>query len=250
MWLVILIGVPLTVLIAYEWSYAVPGRRKALIVIVAAVSWWVVSAMLVRSELSWRVWHTLNTITLLVGTYALGNWIAGELEKVGHLIPVCILGTVVDIWSVLQGPSRSVGKQVVEHTQQQVVTGVWHPPPFISFMILSWPQPGEGYMTPLFGFGDLVFIAIFLASSRRFGLSLLKAFMLVLAGLAVTFAIVLTFDVPIPALPFICGFYLAGNWRRLSLSKSEWRITLALAGVIIIFGLTNWLKAIILNGEA
>jgi len=246
MYAILCIGIPLTLLVALEWSSKIPDRKTALIVVSASAVWWLVSAMLVRSELSWRVWHTVNSVMLLVGTYTLGNWLAGELEKVGHLIPVCILGTVVDVWSVLQGPSKSVGEQVVEHTQSQVATGAWHPPPFLGFMILSWPQPGEGYMTPLFGFGDLVFIAIFLAASRRFRLSVWKAFFLVLGGLAMSIGLVMTIEQPVPALPFICGLFLIGNWRKLSLSKNEWKLTLTLAGVIVIVGLTNWLKAVIL----
>ncbi len=248
MYAILLIGIPLTVLIAVEWSTVIPVRKTAIVIVIAAVAWWLVTAMLVRSGLCWRFWHPVNTVMLLVGTYTLGNWLAGELEKVGHLIPVCILGAMVDVWSVLQGPSRSVGEQVVEHAQRQVYTGTWQPPPFLGFMILSWPQPGEGYMTPLFGFGDLVFIALFLAASRRFGLSVWKAFFLVLGGLAIAIGVVLFFETPIPTLPFICGLFLIGNWRNLSLTKSEWKITITLAVVIMIIGLTNWLKAFILGG--
>lgn len=240
-YLVLGLGVPLTILTAAEWSAHLPGRKSAFFVLLACASWWLASLLLVRAEYDWRIWHTLNTVTLLIGTFTIGNWLAGEIEKVGHLIPVGILGALVDIWSVFQGPSKSVGRQVVEHVQRQIASGAWQPPPVVEFLILSWPQPGAGFMTPLFGLGDLVFMAVFLAASRRFGISLMKTVLLMAAALAASFIAVFVFNAPIPALPFICGFFVLGNLRSLSLTRSEWRITLIVSFAVLAVGLINWL---------
>jgi len=245
---VLVLGVPLTVLTAMEWSRFIPGRKTTLFLILAGGAWWVATAMLVRSEFEWRIWYPINTVTLLLIAFTIGYWLAGEIEKAGHLIPVSILGTIVDIWSVFQGPSKSVGRQVVEHAREQVLTGTFKPPPFVEFLIMSWPQPGAEYMTPIFGFGDLVFIAIFLAGSRRFGIPLYKTVLLLLAGLAVSITIAFVLSVPIPALPFICGFFLLGNFRNLSLTKAEWRLTLVICVALLFAGFLNYFRSVFMGG--
>jgi len=237
------VGVLLTLLAALEWSVHLPGRKIALVLVLASTAWWLASLLLVRAGFSWRIWHTLNTFVLLIGSSSIGFWLAGEIEKVGHLLPVGILGSLVDIWSVFSGPSKSVGEQVVKHYITQSETGLWHPPPVVEFLILSWPLPGVAFMTPLFGFGDLVFIALFLGSARRFGLPLWRSFFLIIAGLAASFAVVSIYNMPIPALPLICGFFILGNIRSLSLSRKEWIITLGVSGAILLFGFLNWIRS-------
>ena len=241
------LGIPLTVMMALEWSTFLPGRKIALFLVLAGAAWWLASADLVRSEFQWRIWYPVNTVTLILVTFTVGFWLAGEIEKAGHLIPVSILGTIVDVWSVFQGPSRSVGEQVARHAAVQEVTGVFQPPPWVEFLIMSWPQPGAAYMTPLFGFGDLVFIAIFLAGSRKFGISLISTVLLLLAGLAVSIFLSFLFSAPIPVLPFICGLFLLGNFRKLSMTKAEWMTTLLVCVAILIVGLLNYLRPIMLG---
>ena len=245
--IIIVIGVPLTVLMALEWSKFIPGRKTTVFLLLAGIAWWVATAMLVRGEFAWRLWYPLNTVTLLLIAFTVGYWLAGEIEKAGHLIPVSILGTIVDIWSVFHGPSKSVGEQVVEHAKTQVMTGTFHAPPFVEFLILSWPQPGASYMTPLFGFGDLVFIAIFLAGSRRFGIPLYKTVLLLLAGLGASIALAFFLSIPIPALPLLCGFFLLGNFRNLSLTKAEWRLTLIICAALLFAGFLNYFRSTIMG---
>jgi len=238
------LGIPLTVLMSMEWSTRLPGRKIALWLVMAGAAWWLASAVLIRAEYEWRLWGTVNTLTLLLVTFTIGYWLAGEVERVGHLIPVSILGTLVDIWSVFRGPSKSVGEQVAEHAQRQAETGVWQPPPFVELLLLNWPQPGAPYMTPVFGFGDLVFIALFVAGSRRFGLSLVKNVLLLLAGLAV--AVVLAFLYgPMPALPFICGFFLLGNLRSLSMTRKEWQATVLICLAVLVVGFLTYLRSMV-----
>ena len=117
-WLMIGLGIPLTVLLALDWSGHLPRRKLCLWLVLAGAAWWLATALLVRGDFGWRVWHPLNTVSLLLVTLSAGYWLAGEIERAGHLIPVCIVGTLVDIWSVFQGPSLHVGRQVQEHFRQ------------------------------------------------------------------------------------------------------------------------------------
>lgn len=262
-YLILIIGIPLTVLTAYEWSIHMPGRKRALVLVLSGVTVWVLTALLVRAGYEWRVWHTVNTVSLLFTGYTIGFWLTGELEKAGYLVPVSIIGALVDIWSVFQGPSKSIGIQVTdyvkrqieaealqetEHVERQLAAGTWDPPPFANFALLNFPMPGADYMTPIFGFGDLVFIALFVGGSRRFGLSIWKNILLVLTGLAVSILAAFLSGYPVPALPFICGFFLLGNFKNLELTKKEWRITLVLSIAIVFFGLINYVNKVLLGG--
>jgi hypothetical protein len=217
--------------------------------VIASAAWWYVSAALVQGEYGWRIWYPVNTATLVILTFSVGFWLAGEIEKVGHLIPVCILGTLVDIWSVFHGPSKQVAGQVMQHQQRMAETGVRTPPPIVDFLILHWPYPGANMMATLLGLGDLVFVAMFLAASRRFGLSLWKAFLLILAGLALSTAVAIWWSKPVPALPFICALYLAGNARGMKLKRKEWIITIGTATVILVIILANYLFSLLTGGK-
>ncbi len=244
--LVLGLGIILTVLVALEWSVFLPGRKMALVSALAGASWWLATALLVHNGYEWRLWHPINSILLMVVTFIIGFWLAGEIERSGHLIPVCIIGTLVDIWSVFLGPSKEVGRQVVEHleqAQEAVLTGLEAPPPPLgSFFILHWPYPGMNMMTTLFGLGDLVFVAFFLGACRRFGLSLLKGVLPSVGGLFLAVAISFLIQRPVPALPFVCGLFLLGNYKGLSLTPKEWKITLIMAGVILLIGFLSFLS--------
>ncbi|MFH1677161.1 MAG: hypothetical protein ABIC40_09070 [bacterium] len=240
----LLLALPITVMVAFEWAGVIPGRKSALLWGVVGAGWWLITALMTNKGYSWQIFHSLNNLALLFTTFTVGFWLAGEIEKAGHLIPVCILGTLVDIWSVFTGPSKQVGEKVLEHVERQIATGEITPPPIVSFLLLHWPQAGTGTMTPLLGLGDLIFIALLFASCRKFKLSPIKSILLVLGGLAVAEAVTMGFQKPIPALPFICGFFLAGNYNDLSITQKEWRLTIIISVIVIALILVRYLSSI------
>lgn len=245
----IAIGVILTVLACLEWSVHILSRRLALFFITASLAWWTATMMLARSDYDFRWFQALNSIILLVGTFAIGFWLAGELEKSGHLLPVAILGALVDIWSVFMGPSKMVGQKVVEHYDK--IPGVispetWVQPPIVNFLLVNFPQPGTNYSTPTFGFGDWVFVGIFLAGCRKFGIPVYKTVGLVLLGMGLSIAVSLRFNMPVPALPFICGAFIAGNYDKLELTQKEWKLTWTIVAAIFTLGIISLLKTLFL----
>ena len=104
----------------------------------------------------------------------------------------------------------------LDAVQKSLEAGLPAPiPPIFNLVILHWPHPGADIMLPLFGVGDLIFIAFFLAVCQRFALSLQKGALLVLAGLGISILVTIFVQRPIPALPFICGIFLVGNFSSI-----------------------------------
>jgi len=241
----LLLSLPITVMVASEWAGIIPRRKPALLWGIVGAGWWFITALLTNKGYSWQIFHSLNDVALLFTTFTVGFWLAGEIEKAGHLIPVCIIGTLVDIWSVFAGPSKHVGEKVLEHVEKQIETGEILPPPIESFLIMNWPQAGTGTMTPLIGLGDLVFIALLLASCRKFKLSYFKCILLLLGGLAVAEAVTMGYQKPLPALPFLSAFFLVGNYNNLSITPKEWRITIIITVILLALILARYLSSIL-----
>ena len=110
------------------------------------------------------------------------------------------------------------------------------PPPWPSFLVFHWPQPGGLGMASLLGFGDLVFLALLLAGARRFGLPLYRTIALLGTGVGLSLGLSLAWQRPVPALPFLCGLFVLGHLPALRLTRREWWITalaaLGLSGAV------------------
>jgi hypothetical protein len=83
----------------------------------------------------------------------------------------------------------------------------------------AFPVPGEHTAANL-GIPDLLFFALFLGAAARFGLRVLPTFFGLVAGLGLTIAATVQFDVSgLPALPGIALGFLVPNadliWPRL-----------------------------------
>lgn len=234
------LALPTTLLACWEWSFWRPDRR-GLGLIAAFALLWLATALATRRGLDWRLGQPANTVFLLAATFGLGFFIAAEIQRVGHLIPVCLLGALVDVLSVLGGPSRRLGEQTARHvaeTTQRLGEGLPPPPPPLStFLVLKWPQPGADGLATLVGFGDLVFFALLLGAARRFGLPVARSLLLLVAGLALALGASFALRAPVPALPFCCGLFLAGHLRRLSLERREWLLTLGVSLAVVALGL-------------
>mgnify|MGYP000182060507 CR=1 FL=1 len=180
-----------------------------------------------------------NTFFLLGMAACFGLWLSAEIEKFGHLLPVCIIAAGVDILSVAKGPSSVVVKQIDEHLQY-IAAGIAHAPPLASFLILRYPQAGSG-LAMMIGVGDLAFFAILAGIIVKMKLPRINILLTALFG----FMAVLTshlLQMAVPALPFIgIGFVLA-NVKRIHLDRTEWQITFGLTLALIVIGVILALK--------
>lgn len=240
--IMLIVGMGLTMLLILEWSVYSPKRKMALYLALSGASWWFASAMLIIHGYDWRIWHSVNTVCLLLVTLTVGFWLAGEIEKSGHLLPICILGTLVDIWSVFHGISKNVGEQVMQHQQKIAETGVWSPPPMVELLIMHWPYPGANMMASMFGVGDLAFIAMFMGASRRFNLPIWQTFFLMILGLGLATGTAIYLQKPIPALPFLCILFLAWYFSKFSLTYKEWRITIIISLIVLAVIIINFIS--------
>ena len=125
-------------------------------------------------------------------------------EALSWTVLIACIIPIVDSLSVWRGPT----KQIVSHHE--------HVFDVLSF---AFPVPGEHAAANL-GIPDLLFFALFLGAAARFGLRVLPTFVCLVAGIGLTIAATVAFDVSgLPALPGIALGYLVPNvdliWPRL-----------------------------------
>jgi hypothetical protein len=174
-----------------------------------------------------------NTIALLAAASCLGIWLSTEIQKPGHLLPLCLIAAGVDYLSVAYGPSSVVLSQLEEHADA-VSAGIPHYAPLTSYLILRYPQIGSG-LDMMIGVGDLAFFALLAGAVVKFGLTRFNIPLLALWGFAASaYSIVLQSG--IPALPFIGIGFILTNVRSMKLDRTEWLITLAFVVALIITG--------------
>jgi len=131
-------------------------------------------------------------------------WFLSWFETLSWVVLVAAIIPWVDAYSVWRGPTK------------QILSGHAHVFDVLSY---AFPVPGQHAAANL-GIPDLLFVALFLAAAARFGLRLLPTFAGVVAGIGLTIALTVWFDLNgLPALPGITTGFLVPNadliWRRL-----------------------------------
>jgi hypothetical protein len=140
----------------------------------------------------------------LAAATLIGWWFLGWFETVSWVTLVACIIPWVDAYSVWRGPTK------------QIVSGHAHLFDVLSF---AFPVPGQHSAANL-GLPDLLFFALFLGSAARFGLRVIPTYIGLVAGLGLTIAATVYFDLSgLPALPGIALGFLVPNadliWPRL-----------------------------------
>jgi hypothetical protein len=140
----------------------------------------------------------------LAACACLGWWFLGYFEDVSWVVLVAAIIPWVDAYSVWRGPT----KQIVEHHEN-----------VFNVLSFAFPVPGEKAAANL-GVPDLLFFSLFLAAAARFGLRVYATWVCLVAGLGLTIAATVWFDLGgLPALPALALGFLAPNadllWRQL-----------------------------------
>ena len=174
-----------------------------------------------------------NVFALVSAAATFGVWLSTEIEKPGHLLPVCIIAAGVDIISVARGPSSIVVEQISKH-MEYIAAGLTHLPPYTSFLILRYPQPGQG-LGLMLGVGDLAFFAVLAGSVIRMELPRINIPLLALWGYC-ALVVSIFLQVSIPALPFIGLGFVLWNIKRIKLNRAEMLITIVFSAALIIIG--------------
>jgi hypothetical protein len=153
----------------------------------------------------------------------IGLWIGEGIDEIAHLLPVAIVATVADIWSVSSGATAKI-----------VVSSA------INYFLLRFPMPGYGSIPYLIGLTDFLFFAIFFQAAVRFDLGVKKNVLLLLTSFFIAVAAAIFFATGLPVLPFMAILFVVGNYRRMTMKKEEVRqIILFVVFIIIAFTLIS-----------
>ncbi len=153
-------------------------------------------------------WDAGAGFAKLAAVTVLGFWFLGFFERASWVVAVALIIPFIDAYSVWKGPTH----HIVEH-QRHLFTA-------LSF---AFPVPGEHGSANL-GLPDLLFFAVFLAATARFGLRTGLTWICMTLSFGATMALAVEFDVSgLPALPLLSLGFLAPNadllWRRMRLSR-------------------------------
>ena len=133
-----------------------------------------------------------------------GFWFLRYFENLGWVVLVAALVPGIDAVSVWRGPTQHIVSE-----QREVFTA----------LSIAFPIPGEHASANL-GLPDVLFFALFLAATVRFGLRPLWTWLAMTLSFGATMALAVASDAAgLPALPGLCIAFLAVNadliWPRL-----------------------------------
>jgi hypothetical protein len=146
----------------------------------------------------------LANFAKLAAVTLLAFWFLGYFETAAWVVLVALVVPWVDAVSVWRGPT----KHIVTHQREL----------FTTFSI-AFPVPGEQNTAQL-GLPDVLFFALFLAATVRFGLRTRLTWLAMTLSFGATMALAVAFDINgLPALPLLALGFLAPNadllWKRL-----------------------------------
>lgn len=190
---------------------AVPSRwRILLFVLFAALSLGVATALPGAATRHAAVLlGAFSDLFLIAAAVMLGQFLAGLFREPNLLVPAAVAAAVIDYWGVYHGTTRAV---IEQHSD-------WVPK-----LSVQVPVPGAPGMPDLqlgIGFGDFVFLTLFLVCARQFGLRERRTFWLSFALLVGAMSFVVIFDRNVPALLPMSVAFLLANVGRFRFQRSE-----------------------------
>ncbi|MCW2926660.1 MAG: hypothetical protein JWM86_628 [Thermoleophilia bacterium] len=140
------------------------------------------------------------------------------IERPWWLLPIFLLVPAADAWSVFS--DQGVTNQVVERARDE--------PRWIDWPTIASPVAGVDYeFLGRLGIVDVLFLALMLAATVRWGLGIRRALVLLPTGLLLT--TILVIERPqdaLPALPLLCvAFLLATGPALVRDARAAWRET-------------------------
>ena len=164
---------------------------------------------------------------LLAWTTAAGWLLSLGCRQTSYVIMAALVGAVLDIYLVFFG-----------HTGHVMTSGSSVAAAVRDVGLLPWPVFGSDLVHGVVGWGDYVFLALFLAAAHRFDLGLMRNFWAQAAALTVGFIMghvlsALGTGLPgLPALPFMAAFLVLANRGRLGVSAADRRRIVSFVGAL------------------
>jgi hypothetical protein len=165
---------------------------------------WALAVALLAALLEVLDLDVLANFAKLAAVTLLAFWFLSYFETAAWVVIVALIIPWVDAISVWRGPT----KHIVTHQRELFTT--------FSF---AFPVPGEENTAQL-GLPDLMFFALFLAATERWGLRTKLTWAAMSLSFGATLALAVGFDLAgLPALPLLALGFLLPNadllWRRL-----------------------------------
>lgn len=145
---------------------------------------------------------------LLLGT-GLGALIGRRIQHPSHLLFVALVSSVADILSLTQ--PGGISKAIAEE------------PRALALLALPWPLLGSAEIAPFLGVSDVVFASLYLHASRAHVLPLLRSVGALFFGFALTAALVLLLQRPVPVLPLLGASIVLAQPRARAASAEDLR---------------------------
>lgn len=131
------------------------------------------------------------TAAILLVATPVGALVGWRVPVAGHLLPVALVSSAVDLWSVFapEGPTRAIAAAP--------------DPAVLRILAVSASVAPSRAMEPMLGFADVIFASLYLTAARRHALSLTRTTAAIIVGLFAAGAAAVLVQKPLPALPFI-----------------------------------------------
>lgn len=154
----------------------------------------------------------------------IGLWIAEGIDDVTHLIPVALVATIADIWSVSAGATAKI---VVSSS--------------INYFLLRFPLPAYEAIPYLIGLTDFLFFAIFFQAAVRYQLGALRNALLLASAFVIAVVSALYTATGLPVLPFMAVLFVVGNFSRLQWKKEELKqVAVFVIFILILFAFITY----------
>jgi len=165
----------------------------------------------------------LGNTVLIVWAAFLGRLVSRVIREGKLLLPVAVVASVADIFTVFWGVVAHVTETAPEVAETFSASAPVAAPPEVAVPILS-----------AVGIGDFLFLALFLAVALRYSMQPAKTMWATLAVMLVApAAFYLVPNAPgMPGLPFISAAALWANWPYLRFTREEKR-ALAFSGALV-----------------
>jgi len=165
----------------------------------------------------------LGNLALIVWAVLLGRLVSRIIKEGKLLLPVAVVASVADIFTVFWGVVKEVSEKAPEVVNAFSAQAPVEPPPEMAAPILT-----------AVGIGDFLFLALFLSVALRYSMNASRA---IWATFALMLVAPLAFMIwpeatGLPGLPFISLAVLGVNWRYLRFTPDEKR-SLSIAGVLV-----------------
>lgn len=157
-------------------------------------------------------------VGMLAWTTGAGWLLSLGCRQTSYVVMAALVGAVLDIYLVFFG-----------HTGEVMTSGSSLAAALRDVSLLPWPVLGSDLIHGAIGWGDFVFLALFLAAAQRFDLGLVRNFWAQAAALTVGFTLghvlsQLGSGLPgLPALPFMAAFLILANRGKLRIQPEDRR---------------------------